>query len=218
MAAEPPVHDLFVSYATEDAAWVEGYLLPGLGLPPERVHTHRDFEPGRPLVDEYARAVEHSHHTLLVLSPAFVADKWARLVKDLATYLNVKSEQGILFPLRYKPAELGLELRSLISLDFTDQESWDDETARLRGLLDRPPPVVEPIACPYPGLRPFGERDHQQFFGREDDAGEAIARLSKHPFLTARSWPRGVRTGLCSYEPWRPVNHGENLLNVTTRV
>jgi hypothetical protein len=126
MAAEPPVHDLFVSYATEDAAWVEGYLLPGLGLPPERVHTHRDFEPGRPLVDEYARAVEHSHHTLLILSPAFVADKWARLVKDLATYLNVKSEQGTLFPLRYKPAELGLELRSLISLDFTDQESGTD--------------------------------------------------------------------------------------------
>jgi hypothetical protein len=177
-----PRHDLFVSYAEDDRAWVEGYLLPGLGLPVDRVRTHRDFALGQPFVDEYARAVDRSRHTLLVLSPAFAADRWATLVKDLAVFLNAESEQGRLVPLQYQPAELGLELRSLVALDFTDRDGWDDETAKLRNWLGQPPPAPEAIRCPYPGLRAFGEHDRKRFFGREDEARELRARLSKHPF------------------------------------
>lgn len=39
--AETTTHDLFISCAAYDAAWVEGFLLPGLDLLPDRVTTHQ---------------------------------------------------------------------------------------------------------------------------------------------------------------------------------
>jgi len=38
--------------------------------------------------------------------------------------------------------------------------------------------------CPYPGMRPFGEKQADLFFGREQEISTAIQRLALHPFLT----------------------------------
>ena len=39
VGATDPLLDLFVVHSDADIAWVDGYLLPALGLPPERVAT-----------------------------------------------------------------------------------------------------------------------------------------------------------------------------------
>lgn len=107
--AQDATSALIVSSVDADRAGVAAYLLPILGLSADRVRTDRDFDPGRPLVDEFARAVDENRDTLLVLSPAVAVDRWATLVEVLAGYLAVEGEQGRLVPPRLPPAELGLE-------------------------------------------------------------------------------------------------------------
>jgi hypothetical protein len=68
------IHDLFISCAKADLIWVEGYLLPALGLPKERVITQEAFRPGAPEVSEFDRAVSTSRFTVLVLSPSYLTD------------------------------------------------------------------------------------------------------------------------------------------------
>src|SRR5688572_23207221 len=115
---DAPAYDLFVSYAEADRAWVEGALLPSLGLPRERVITPGDFALGAPVVDEYVRAVTQSRYTLLVLSPAFLADAWASLGEQLGSYLSAEGEEGRVIPLRLRPVDLPLQLRFRVPLDL----------------------------------------------------------------------------------------------------
>ena len=81
--------DLFVSHARDDRQWVAGFLLPALGLPAERVITPDDFRPGAAVVDEFERAVLDSRYTLLVLTPAYLADEWATFGEQLSTHASV---------------------------------------------------------------------------------------------------------------------------------
>ena len=63
-------YDVFISYSHQDATWVRQLLprLEGAGL---RVCIDtRDFEIGTPSLINMERAVDHSRHVLLVLTPA----------------------------------------------------------------------------------------------------------------------------------------------------
>ena len=71
----------------------------------------------------------------------------------------------------------------MVGLDFTEPEQREEGLRKLGAMLNQPLPVIGSIRCPYPGLRPFGERDCEQFFGREDETRQLLARLAKHPFL-----------------------------------
>nr|KAG5690862.1 hypothetical protein BaRGS_028894 [Batillaria attramentaria] len=73
-------YDLFVSYAEEDMGWVRGELLPlledqwGLKL---CVH-HRDFIPGKHIIDNISYCVEESERILMVFSSHFAASHWCQ--------------------------------------------------------------------------------------------------------------------------------------------
>jgi len=63
-------YDLFVSFAEGDRDWVQGYLLPALGLAKERViarqytkHTE-SFQLNANVVDEFERAITGSRYKL----------------------------------------------------------------------------------------------------------------------------------------------------------
>lgn len=184
MAAESqPQFDLFVAYAEADHAWVEGYLLPALGLPADRLITDRDFHPGASIVTEFERAVASSRCTVLVLSPAFLADEWAIFGEQLASYASVAEQRERLVPLLIEPCELPLHLEFRVRLDCTDEADWESEVARLRALLDQPEPTLERIPCPYPGMVPFSEENAHYFFGREGEIEELRRRLRHHDFL-----------------------------------
>jgi TIR domain len=74
--AEPAhAYDLFVVYAADDAAFVRGYLLPALHLPPARVRLVDDLPLGGMIVSAIDRAVTESRFTVVVLSPAYLADR-----------------------------------------------------------------------------------------------------------------------------------------------
>ena len=177
-------------YSPADLPWVEGFLLPALGLPDERVVTTRRFELGTPLVQAFERAVADSRRTVIVLSPAYLSDQWLEFGDQLASHSRVSDRRNRLIPLYLKPCELPLHLDFLVRLDCTEEANWDHEISRLRELLGRPEPPEENIPCPYPGMVPFSEADATRFFGREDEIADLRQRL-RHQNLLMVIGPSG---------------------------
>ena len=176
-------YDLFIAYASDDADWVEGFLIPELSLPPERVITQEDFRPGADKVNEFERAVNQSRYTVLVLTPAFLADVWSVYGSSLASYARVKYQQDRLLPFIRQPCELPPRLDTLTPL-CTDASHYQQGTQRLRELLAQPEPILESLSCPYPGMIAFNENDSARFFGRDEDIQYLIERhLRSHPFV-----------------------------------
>jgi hypothetical protein len=56
-------HDVFVVHtdASRDVAFVEGYLLPSLGVPHERVFRLQSMALGRPILDEIERLLSDNY-------------------------------------------------------------------------------------------------------------------------------------------------------------
>ena len=177
-------HDLFIVHAEADRAWVDGYLRPEVGVEPDRLITRRDFQPGAVIADEYERAVASSRYTALVLSPAYLADRWAEFGEQLVSFTSVEEGRGRVVALTLEPCQPPARLRFLVGLDFTDSTQWKEEAARLRDLLDRPEPAPEVIpSCPYPGMVPFRPEDERFFFGREAEIQILLTKLRAHRFL-----------------------------------
>jgi conflict system STAND superfamily ATPase/TIR domain-containing protein len=163
-----------------DKAFVNGYLLPNLGLAPERVLRLQTLELGHVITEEIERGVRSSRVTLVVLSAAYLEDHWAAFGEQLAAYASVaKDVHGVLLPLLLEHCKLTMHVASLVKLDFRDptREAWDAEIDRLRGYLDQPAAPDSDLACPYPGMRPFTERDAGRFFGREVELDNIEYRL-----------------------------------------
>jgi formylglycine-generating enzyme required for sulfatase activity len=169
--------DLFAIYASADAPWVSGYLLPALGLPASRVITVERFDPGETRLGEFERAVTHSRFTVVVMSPAFFGDPWAGRAQQLAAHLGVEERRNRLVPILLRPTELPLDLQFRVPLDYTRESGWEAETARLRQLLGRSAPEAEDVPCPYPGLTPYTEQDARLFYGRNSEIRELLRRI-----------------------------------------
>ena len=132
-SASPYVFDLFVINAVEDAAFVHNYLLPSLGLSRSRVLSIDEMRLGEPIVSEIERGLSCSRFAVIVLSQAWLADRFAMFGGQLASYLSI--DGGRVIPLRLTDCDLPLHLKARVSLDFTKPALWQLEVARLRTLL-----------------------------------------------------------------------------------
>jgi hypothetical protein len=178
------VYDLFISHAEADRAWVEGYLLDALQSAGVRCSTEAAFTVGMPRLSEFERAISQSRQTLLVLSPAYLADPYTNLVEGLVTRYGVESGTWPVIPLILRPVELPMRLALLVSLDATDPKTWPDVVERLTAHLGYNAPAPSPVPpCPYPGMAPFAEQNSAHFYGREQESAEICLRLRKESFL-----------------------------------
>ncbi len=178
-------YDLFIVHAAADRSWVEGYLKVEIGLEPGCVITPREFDPTATVPAEFERAVTSSRFTLLVLSPAFFSDDWARFSEELGSFATVKVGQVRLLAVDRQACGLPLRLELRVRLNFTDPDrpGWDEEMVRLRAVLDRPAPVIEVVECPYPGMVPFRKQDARFFHGRDEEIQTLLSMVRQHHFL-----------------------------------
>lgn len=178
-------YDLFISYADADRAWVEGYLLNALQAADISVHTEAAFRLGRPRLLEFERAIQQSARTLLVLSPAYLAEQLNQFVTLLIQNYGLETDTWRVIPLIRQPVMLPTRLAMLHALDATNQEEWPGVVERLAAALGAAVPGSPPIPdCPYPGMAPFGEVQSPLFFGRTTEIHESIEQLRLHPLLT----------------------------------
>ena len=124
-------HDLFISYADADRAWVEGYLLDALTQAGVRCHSEAAFALGVPRLLEFERAVQQSQRVLLVLSPTYLAGRFSRFSRVLAQSYDLETEAWRVVPLLLKPVKLPPALSLLEALDATDPDDWPKVVDRL---------------------------------------------------------------------------------------
>lgn len=190
MAAQPPQrkglslsenefkHDVFVSYVEEDASWVEGYLLEILKSARTNPATENDFIPGEPWLFGYERLVRECKYTLLILSPAYKANRRAVFVDYLAFSQAIDANWQRVIPFMHKSVILPDRFRVYEPLDGTSAENEKDVIDSLLKILQKPPPPPPPIPpCPYPGLRPYMGTEGDLFFGRKTEIRSLLEKL-----------------------------------------
>ncbi len=170
--------DIFIVHAGDDTPFIKGELLPTLGLPDDRVILSSELPFPAFIEQAIERSVRRSRLTLAVLSPAYLRDRWASFAELLSRNVNDDGRDGgSLVPLLIADCEVPQVLAQHATLDGRTPRGWEASAARLRTRLGRPEPVASPIACPYPGMRPFSIETASQFRGRTREVEELLGRL-----------------------------------------
>ncbi len=134
MRSEQPEYkyDVFISYSHADNKWVQGWLMPELEKAKLRVCIDsRDFDLGVPAIVNMERAVDLSRHTLLVLTPAWVASQWTAFESLLIQTSDPVGRRQRLIPLLLKPCEPPHRIAMLTYADFRNEEEQASELARV---------------------------------------------------------------------------------------
>src|SRR4029079_8357922 len=134
----------FISYCEDDRPWVEGFLLDALEAGELRYHTEDDFALGVPRLIEFERAIKGSARTLLILSPAYLADTFGQFVDVLVNSYGVETATWPVVPLILQPVTLPARLSQLVALQFAAPERQPHELERLFEQLKRPVPGAGP--------------------------------------------------------------------------
>uniref|UniRef100_A0A671TUQ5 TIR domain-containing protein n=1 Tax=Sparus aurata TaxID=8175 RepID=A0A671TUQ5_SPAAU len=96
--ASPHRYDAFVSYNIHDEAWVYKEMLPVLeGEQGWRLCLHhRDFEPGKPIVENITDAIYGSRKTICVISRHYLQSEWCSREIQMASYRLFDEQEDVL--------------------------------------------------------------------------------------------------------------------------
>lgn len=134
MPATPPetTYDVFISYSHTDEAWVWEWLIPRLKAAGLAVCTDREsFEIGIPALINMENAVDTSRHTLLVLTPAYLASEWTMYEQLLTQSQDPSGLRRRTLPVLRQPCKLPLRIAMLTYADLTGKLNEEAELAKI---------------------------------------------------------------------------------------
>ncbi|KAJ7304001.1 hypothetical protein JRQ81_011519 [Phrynocephalus forsythii] len=95
--------DAFVSYNSTDESWVLEHLVPELekgGNPLFRLCLHhRDFQPGKYIIDNIVDGIHNSRHTICIISRRYLQSEWCSMEIQLASYRLFDELKDVLIPI-----------------------------------------------------------------------------------------------------------------------
>jgi hypothetical protein len=145
MPATPPErpYDVFISYSHHDSDWVFEWLVSRLKEAGIKVCTDREsFELGVPALINMENAVATSRHTLLVLTPAYLASEWTMYEQILTQTQDPIGLRQRTIPVLRQPCEPPMRIAMLTYADLTgkrDAEAEFTKIVRALGGTPRPP-------------------------------------------------------------------------------
>ena len=120
--------DVFISYSHLDRSWVIKVLEPWLTAHSfSYLIDYRNFVAGALGINEMQRCVEESRHTLIVLSPNYVASEWSTLENVMAQSLDPAAINRRLVPIMQETCTLPLRLTIIHHRDLRndDADQWN---------------------------------------------------------------------------------------------
>jgi hypothetical protein len=140
-ASDGLAYDVFLSYRDQapDKTWARKTLLPRLEARGVRACVDfRDFRLGAPRLKETEKAVQSSRYTLSVLTEAYLRNQLDELGSILARFLGAESNQRRWLGVLREACRPGLDMRSRMLLDMTEDADLDANVARLSYELKQP--------------------------------------------------------------------------------
>ena len=134
MPATPPetTYDVFISYSHTDADWVWEWLVPRLKAAGLKVCTDREsFAVGVPSLINMENAVAASRHTLLVLTPAYLASGWTMYEQILTQTQDPIGLRQRTIPVLREPCDLPMRIGMLTYADLTGKRDAEAELAKI---------------------------------------------------------------------------------------
>ena len=136
-------YDVFVTFSSQDLNWVTKELLPLLEKHKLNYCIHdRDFEIGKPVVDNMADSVYTSRKVLAVMSRNYMSSKFCRGELEMALYRSTEMGDSSVIVMRIDNidrSKLPKALRNRTFLDhhdLTERKTWEE---RLIKHLKPPP-------------------------------------------------------------------------------
>lgn len=172
--------NVLLSYAPADAEWAESWLLPRLereGL--DVFVVNRDLVAGGARLEQLAEQVVKTQHTLLVLSPDWVASQWETFTGLISHSTDPLGRQRKTIPLLRQSCHPPRSIARLVMADFTStqQDEWEQQFARLLAVLQGQqyrtalgPPLGALLGIESPTNFNFSRNRH--FVGHEQDLAE----------------------------------------------
>ncbi|MFW9978162.1 MAG: TIR domain-containing protein [Candidatus Thorarchaeota archaeon] len=183
-------YDLFISHTDKDTDWVENSLIKALGLPADRIITHRRFEKGALIIQEFERAITSSRYTFIIITEHYLQDKYATFSRVLAQFIEVDSGEIRLIPMILETCPLPDKITEMkVSYNFTDETiSWDEHLRSISDLLQKPLPKRERVLCPYIGMKEFGREEQEGqdqfiFCGRDEKINNMLQSIQHNDVL-----------------------------------
>lgn len=193
--------DVFISYSSQDRAWVRDPLIRRLRAAGLKICIDWEFEIGASAVISMENAILRSRKTLLVMTSTYFESQWARFENLMLQASDPTNEQRRLIPLRKQICEIPPRIKNLTYVDFTDPEEIDLAWRQLLTALGRPPEddlaeVETPdrwcLVHPYPAQANFTGRIQEQ----ERLSGWLMADPG-HPLLVLRALGGFGKSALC---------------------
>ncbi|MBX3052859.1 MAG: TIR domain-containing protein [Caldilineaceae bacterium] len=187
---------IFISHHTDDLDFVETELLPRLADAGLTAATGEDLRAGTNRLDEMARLVRESHHTLALVTPNWLADGLLDFQRQIGQHSDPNASRRRFIPLLLGVRDLPPALAHLTPLDLNDPAQRARRLASLLTELSRPaaPPALDPLSL-YTPPQPATLYGRDEFIAQlaGELTGELIGPASHTPLaLTALGGLPGV--------------------------
>lgn len=130
------IYDVFVSYSRTDESWVWDWLIPRLKAAEISVCSDQEsFDVGVPNLVNMENAVAASRHTILVLTPAWVANQLANFEGLLGQHNDPMGQLQRTLPVLYQPCSVPPRIAQFTPADFTGEKDSEKEFKKLLNAL-----------------------------------------------------------------------------------
>jgi len=195
MPEETYQYDVFISYSHKDEPWAVETLLPALedaGL--KACIDFRDFTPGKPSRHNMRDACKDSAHTLLVMTPAWMASEWAAFEELLSFLHDPAGKHQRTIPILLEKCDIPEDINIFTYIDFQRADRLVIAWKQLFTALGKPDARIpgQPLTTP------------------KDDVALPESWYLAHPYampenFTGRRAERNMLTGWLKNDPSHPL-------------
>jgi hypothetical protein len=131
--------DIFLSHNGTDKVWVEKLAFDiendTNGRPLRVFFDEWDIEIGANIPLEIENALQKSHFIGLIMSPQAFSSEWVAMERSMAMMKDPSAKNRQIIPIYRKPCDIPATLKTIKSLDFSDDNEYDHSLEQLLSVI-----------------------------------------------------------------------------------
>ncbi len=212
-----PIYHAYISCSEAEQDWVTDWLSSRLTKAGLKVLYSFDLRGGKSRVENISQAIAQSYRTIVIMTPAWLADNWKEFEGAIAILGDLAARKGQVIPLLLKECEIPTHLAFRQARDFRREKNWEPQCKQLiadvRDAVEVPFPIQVGATTQWDAwrewLRRYRWRVAWGLIGVVAALG-AVSAITRFPQF--EGWQR---TELNVARPWRLARFDQTLLVAT---